>query len=73
MKPGHRLGGQGDVEAEFIEFPGEAGGEAGPFDAVEVVGAEVGVGDAAAEHPVGGGEDRRGDRDDGFARVRGAP
>ena len=63
MKPSCCLAlGQGDVEAEFIELAGEPGGKAGTPGPVEVVGAEVGINDASAEHPVnrpgfGGGSD----------------
>jgi hypothetical protein len=49
MKPSCCLAlGQGDVEAEFIELAGEAGGQAGPSGPVEVVRTEVDVGDAAS-------------------------
>jgi hypothetical protein len=60
MKPScHRLVGKGDMEAEFSEFSGQPGGEAGAFYALEMIGAEVGIKDAAPEHPVDGGEDGR--------------
>src|SRR5690242_8857089 len=64
MKPscGRRFG-QGDVEPEFTKLAGEARGEAGAVAPLEVVGAEVLVGDAAAEHPVDGGQDRGRDGD----------
>ena len=42
MKPSsHGSVGKGDVEVEFGEFSGKAGGEAGAFFALEVIGAEV--------------------------------
>src|SRR5690242_21637856 len=68
MKPscGRRFG-QGDVEPEFTKLAGEARGEAGAVASLEVVGAEVLVGDAAAEHPVDGGQDRGRDGHDGLA------
>lgn len=44
MKPSHCLAlGQSDVEAEFVELAGEAGGDADPPGPVEVVGGVDGV------------------------------
>ena len=45
------------MEAEFGEFSGKTSGEAGAFRAIEVIGAEVGIKDAASEHPADGGDD----------------
>src|SRR5260370_9653088 len=70
MKPSrHRSVGKGDLEAELSEFSGKTGGEAGAFCALEVVGTEVGVKDAASEQPIDGGEDGGGDGDDCLARA----
>ena len=60
--------GEGDGEAQLAELADELGSEALAIGAVEVVGAEILIGRAAAEHPVGGGQDRRGDRDDRILR-----
>jgi hypothetical protein len=43
----HRSVGKGDMETEFGEFSGKTGGEAGAYCALEVIGAEVGIKDAA--------------------------
>jgi hypothetical protein len=68
MKPSsHGSVGKGDVEVEFGEFSGKAGGEAGAFFALEVIGAEVGIKDTASEQPVDSGEDGGGDDDDRLA------
>ena len=56
--------GEGDGEAELVEFADELAGEALAIGALEVVGAEILIGRAAAEPPVDGGQDRGGDRDD---------
>ena len=61
----HRSVGKGDLEAEFGEFSGKTSGEAGAFRAIEVIGAEVGIKDAASEHPADGGDDGGSDGDDG--------
>jgi hypothetical protein len=65
----HRSVGKGDLEAEFGEFSGKTSGEAGALCALEVIGAEIGIKDAASEHPLDGGEDGGGDGDDGLARA----
>ncbi len=68
MKPSHYLPwDHGDVEAQFTDLAGETGGEAVASGPVEVVGTEVGVCDAAPEHPVDSGKDGSGNREDGFA------
>src|SRR5688572_5832273 len=62
MKPSCGLPvGESHIEAEFVELAGEASGEASALGTIEVIGAEIGVGDAALEHPVDGRQDGGGD------------
>src|SRR5215212_6543931 len=55
---------EGDIEAELMEFFGEAGGQALLVGALEVIGPKIAVIDAFLEHDVDGGEHGRGYRDD---------
>jgi hypothetical protein len=63
--------GEGDGEAEAVELADELGGEALAIGALEVVGAEILIAGAAAKHPVDGGQDRGGDRDDRLLSAHG--
>ena len=45
------------IEAELLEFVGEACRDARAVAALEVIGAEVLIGDATTEHPVDRGQD----------------
>src|SRR5689334_5361969 len=68
MKPLRRLPvSDSHIVPEFVELAGEPCGEAGPFGPVEVISAEIGIGDGAFEHPVDGRQDGGGDRHDRFA------
>jgi hypothetical protein len=57
-----------DVIAELPEAVDEPAGELLVLPPVEVVGAEIAPGEVAAQHVVGGGEDRGGDGDDRLFR-----
>src|SRR3954462_2984404 len=57
---------EGDIEAELMEFFGEASGKAVFVDSLEVVCSEVLVREASVEHDGDGGEHGGGHRDDGL-------
>src|SRR5829696_9596007 len=57
---------EGDIEAELMEFFGEASGKAVFVDSLEMVCSEVLVGETSVEHDVDGGEHGCGHRDDGL-------
>jgi hypothetical protein len=57
---------EGDIEAELMEFFGEASGKAVVVGSLEVVCSEVLVREASVEHDVDGGEHGCGHRDDGL-------
>jgi hypothetical protein len=68
MKPLRGLPiGDGHMVSELVELAGESCGEAGAFGSIEVIGAEIGVGDTALEHPVDGRQDGGGDGHDRLA------
>ena len=57
---------EGDIEAELMEFLGEASGKAVFVGSLEIVCSEVLVREASVEHDVNGGEHGCGHRDDGL-------
>ena len=52
------------LEAQILDATGQAVGELGPIAPVEVVGPQIAVDAASAEHVIRRGEDRGGDRHD---------
>jgi hypothetical protein len=57
---------EGDLEAELMEFLGEASGKAVFVGSLEMVCSEVLVRETSVEHDVDGGEHGSGHRDDGL-------
>ena len=60
--------GEGDGKAELVEFADELDGEPLAIGSLKVIGAKFLVAGAPAQHPIGRGQDRGGDRDDRLLR-----
>jgi hypothetical protein len=61
-----------DFESEPTEFPHEPVGGSNAIGAIEVIGTEIGVGNAALEDEIGGGQHRGSDGEDGLLRTAAA-